>query len=478
MIKSLPVFILALICMGATCKQPKDIPQEMVEVEDRSPSVPNFEHLKAPEWSKNSVIYEANIRQGSASGKFMDFLPHLGKMKMLGADILWLMPIHPIGEKNRKGSLGSYYSVKDYTAINPEFGDTAQFRLLVTQAHQLGIKVILDWVANHTAWDHPWISQHPEWYAQDSAGNIKTPYDWSDVAKLNFENKDMREAMIQSMEYWVKNFDIDGFRCDVAFLVPEDFWVDARKRLHRIKPMFMLAEMEWNTDITNNPAGYFHEAFDAHYGWDFMGTTQDIAAGKKPLSALDEFIARNYARFPRKSYKMFFLSNHDENTWNGTTQEKYGDDWRLYSILAYTLQQSFPLIYMGEEANNTKRLRFFDKDTILSWRDTSRYDWYRTLNGLKHQNKALWNGEYGGDMLRLQPVGGKADSSVFAYLRRKDGHEVVVILNFSDKEQTFQLLSDWAPTSDYSSLWGNGLEFNGNVYSIKPKGYHIYFKQP
>ncbi len=478
MIKTLFLTTFSTLLMGATCKISAYSAEAKESVSFISDTPTFIYPLEAPAWSKNAVIYEANIRQGTPSGTFREFPFHIAKMKQLGADILWLMPIHPIGVKDRKGSLGSYYSVKDYKGINPEFGDSADFAFILKQAHDMGRKVIIDWVANHTSRDHAWIKDHPDWYKKDSSGNILSPYDWSDVAQLDYGNAAMREEMIRCMEYWVKQFDIDGFRCDVAFLVPLSFWEEARTRLHAIKPMFMLAEMEWNTDLTQNPADYFNKAFDAAYGWDFMGTTQNIAKGKLGITALDEMHDRRNHRFDAKTYTMTFLSNHDENTWNGTTYEKYGNDWKLYSVLAYTIQNSFPLIYMGEEANNQKRLRFFDKDTILSWNDTSNYSWYRTLNALKHQNKALWNGQYGGEMIKLKAVEGKNDSALFAFQRKKDGHEVVVLVNFSEQEQTFQSLDGWQPSLDFGSLWDKKLAFDGKLFHLPPKEFCIYFKNP
>jgi len=221
-------------------------------------------NLSAPQWSKNSVIYEVNVRQHSQEGTFKAVTKDIPRIKALGADILWLMPINPIGQKNRKGTLGSYYSVQNYTTVNPEFGTLNDFKELVQTAHNAGQKVIIDWVANHTAWDHAWISTHPEWYEKDKNGKIITQYDWSDVAKLNYTNKELRKEMIKALKYWVQECNIDGFRCDVAFLVPADFWVEARAELETIKPVFMLAEMETQKDINPNPKVYFTNAFNAN----------------------------------------------------------------------------------------------------------------------------------------------------------------------------------------------------------------------
>jgi glycosidase len=389
------------------------------------------------EWSKNAVVYEVNVRQFSSEGTFSRVTEQLPRLKSLGVDILWLMPIHPIGEKNRKGSMGSYYSVKDYKAIDPSYGNETDFRLLVQAAHGMGMKVILDWVANHTAWDHRWITEHPEWYVRNEKGEIQTQYDWTDVAKLDYSNQEMRKAMIQEMNYWIHQFDIDGFRCDVAFLVPVDFWNDVRTELEQKKPVFMLAEMEWNTDITPNPSVYFTRAFDASYGWNFMGVTQDFAKGKKTLDDFRKEMKENYARFPSDMLKLLFITNHDENSWNGTVSEKYGKNWPLFAAMCYTLPQSLPLIYTGEEAGLNRRLSFFEKDPIQphEWADTTRYGWYKKLTTLKQTNSALWNMS-GATYTELTFTSQDTSirQNVLGYRLQNNRNEVTVICNFSNSK--------------------------------------------
>ena len=205
--------------------------------------------LKTPEWVSNATIYEVNVRQFTPEGTFAAFEKELPRLKAMGVDILWLMPIHPIGELNRKGSLGSYYAVRDYRGINPEFGTHEDFSRLVAAAHQLGMKIIIDWVANHTSPDHLWIEEgRLDWYTLDSMGKVQPTIgtDWWDVADLNYDNEELRSEMIECMSYWVRDFNIDGYRCDVAGWVPMDFWTRARASLDQIKPVFMLAEAEGN----------------------------------------------------------------------------------------------------------------------------------------------------------------------------------------------------------------------------------------
>jgi glycosidase len=392
------------------------------------------------DWIKNNVVYEVNTRQFNSGGTFKSFMPEIPRIKALGVDVLWFMPVYPIGQLNRKGGLGSYYSIKNYHEINPEFGTMDDFKATVNAAHAQGMKVILDWVGNHTAWDHPWVTEHPDWYVHDSTGKIVTPWDWTDVAQLNFKNPELRKAMIAEMKFWVDQCNIDGFRCDVAFLVPRSFWEEARIALEKDKPLFMLAEMENNKDIDPNPPGYMEKAFDAYYGWTLHSASADCAKGKITGREFVNKFTEARALFPAKAMMLSFLSNHDENTWNGTTEEKYADKWQVFSVLNYTLQNSLPLIYNGEEANNTKRLLFFEKDPITSWSDTLRYAWYRTMNHLKHTHPALQNGAWGAKEEVLKVTGG--DENIYAFRRTSEGQTVTVIVNLSSKQQWIQSVGD------------------------------------
>ena len=415
-----------------------DLPtKDIAEVE---PSSEIDNPTRSIDWIKNNVVYEVNTRQFNSGGTFKSFMPEIPRIKALGVDVLWFMPVYPIGQLNRKGGLGSYYSIKNYHEINPEFGTMDDFKATVNAAHAQGMKVILDWVGNHTAWDHPWVTEHPDWYVHDSTGKIVTPWDWTDVAQLNFKNPELRKAMIAEMQFWVKECNIDGFRCDVAFLVPRSFWEEARIALEKDKPLFMLAEMENNKDIDPNPPGYMEKAFDAYYGWTLHSASADCAKGKITGREFVNKFTEARALFPAKAMMLSFLSNHDENTWNGTIEEKYADKWQVFSVLNYTLQNSLPLIYNGEEANNTKRLLFFEKDPITSWSDTSRYAWYRTMNHLKHTHPALQNGAWGAKEEVLKVTGG--DENIYAFRRTGEGQTVTVIVNLSSKQQWIQAVGD------------------------------------
>lgn len=430
----------------------------------------NSNTFYAPEWSKNAVIYEVNIRQHSEEGTFSAFTKDIPRIKELGADILWLMPIHPIGVKNRKGNLGSYYSVQNYNAVNPEYGTLEEFKTLVKVAHDNGLKVIIDWVANHSAWDNPWINQKPEFYMKDSTGKIVTQFDWTDVAKFDYSNDELQDSMSAAMEYWVRDCDIDGYRCDVAFLVPAKFWQSTRSKLEKIKPVFMLAEMEAQTDINPNFQEYFQNAFNANYAWGYHFLSHEIAHGNKTYSDFLEHMKKNYEEIPSDVFKMHFLTNHDENSWNGTVVEKYGDQWKKWSVLNYTLPQSFPLIYSGEEANNQKRLEFFEKDPI-TWGDTTLYGWYRSMNSLKHNFSCLGNGKWGGN---TNIITADTTNNLYMYTRKDSNSEVLVAVSFSQKEENFKSEID---LSDFKEFTSNGVEVNEGIITFQPNAYLVLTKK-
>jgi len=377
-----------------------------------------------PEWAVNANIYEINIRQYSEEGTFRALTDDLPRLQDLGVRILWLMPVHPIGEKNRKGTLGSYYSVRDYTAINPEFGTKNDFRELVEHAQELGMRVIMDWVANHTAWDAVWTETHPEFYETDENGNFMPPNEeWDDVIQLDVHNRDMWEAMIGAMEYWVQEYNIDGFRADVAYMLPTEFWITARKQLENIKPLFMLAEAE-------EPE--LHRAFDMTYAWEYAQTIRDISAGQATLSDLDVVMERNFERFDKRDFRMYFTTNHDENSWQGSDTDLYGVHFENMAILSATIW-GMPLIYNGQESGLDQQLEFFEKDAI-EWGDYTYQDFYTTLLDLNTRNQALFNGEIGGDYRKMAT---DKDDYIFSFKRIGHHEQVMVILNFSETERTF-----------------------------------------
>lgn len=406
---------------------------------------------QTPEWAHNATIYEVNIRQYTEEGSFDAFAEHLPRLRDMGVTILWLMPIHPIGEKERKGSLGSYYSVQDYYGINPEFGNKDDFRSLVKQIHEHGMYVILDWVANHTAWDAVWTETHPEIYETDDDGNFIIPpgTDWTDVIQLDYDQPETREKMFEAMEYWVREFNIDGYRCDVADLVPTEFWNELRQRLDAVKPVFMLAEAE-------NPEHHYH-AFEMSYAWENHHLFNAIARGEMTAEDLDRRLSDDKEQFPEYAYRMQFTSNHDENSWSGTVFERMGDGAETFAVLAATIP-GMPLVYSGQEAALDKRLEFFEKDPV-EWHDYPLKDFYTNLLHLNRNNKALFNGIHGGDLQRFETT---SDERVFAFFREREEHKVIVLLNLTDEYTEFEIRSpDLAGT--YTDLFnGNEILYNSH----------------
>jgi glycosidase len=389
-----------------------------------------------PEWTRNAAIYEVNIRQFTPEGTFAAMQKHLPRLDSLGVDILWLMPVQPIGRKNRKGSLGSYYSIADYTSTNPEFGSKADFKSLVGAAHAQGLKVILDWVPNHTAFDHTWTTQHKDFYTLRPDGSISVARDndgketdWTDVADLNYDNRDMRRAMIDAMKWWVDSTGIDGFRVDVAWGIPYDFSAEMRQALTAARPdLFFVAEAE-------DPK--LHQWYDMTYGWEFHHTLNDIARGKKTTKVLDDYFAKQAREYPADAMRMYFTSNHDENSWQGTEFERMGANHLAAFVLAATIQNGMPLLYTGQEVSMNKRLRFFEKDTV-NWKGPSLAPFYRRMFELKESQPALANGAAGGSQTRLALKLGdftdraKDTDRIYAMARAKDSNVVVVVVNFGD----------------------------------------------
>jgi glycosidase len=387
-----------------------------------------------PAWTRHAVIYEVNIRQHTPEGTIAAFRRELPKLRDLGVDVLWIMPVQPISRKDRKGSLGSYYAIADYDAVNPEFGDMADMRGLVADAHRMGMRVILDWVANHTGRDHPWIAAHPDWYVRRTDGSVSTPIDkdgketdWTDVAQLDYRSPAMRAAMLASMRRWLDEVKVDGFRCDVAYLVPADFWATARRTLGAGRPdFFMLAEAE-------EPA--MHQSFDMTYWWSLHHLVNAIAQGKRPAAALDTLLARDAREYPADAYRMAFTSSHDENSWNGSEFERMGESHRAGFVLMATLRNTFPMLYSGQEGGNRKRIRFFDKDTV-EVTDTALASFYRRVIALKHASPALANGAAGGAQATLALDG--APASAYAFTRTRGRDAVLVAVNMGGAAQSLR----------------------------------------
>ena len=379
---------------------------------------------KNPEWSYSAILYEMNIRQFTTEGTFRAASERLPFLRSIGVDAIWLMPIYPIGEEDRKGSLGSYYSIRDYKGVNPEFGSEADLRDFITKAHALGIKILFDWVANHTARDARWISERPlDWYERDQEGRAKVPWDWSDTAKLNYANREVWRGQIDAMRYWVEQFGIDGFRCDMAMLVPIEFWQEASAELHSIKSdIFLLAEAEEDN--------LFEGAFNMSYQWNIHHIMCDIAKGARRVWDLRNAMHAERQRYPREAMRLSFTSNHDENSWSGSEQSRFGRALEVMTAMTFLMPSTMPLIYTGQEVGYDHSFAFFDRDPIPEelYKEGYATELYRRLADLKHSQRALDSGQRGGDVIEIE---NNAKDCMMTFVREVADSRVVAIVNLS-----------------------------------------------
>lgn len=364
---------------------------------------------------ENSVVYEMNVRQYTPEGTFASAQMQLPRLSELGVDIVWLMPIYPIGVEGRKGTLGSYYSIKDYCAINPEFGTMEDFEAFLAEAHRLGLRVIIDWVANHTSPDAKWVTDSPaDWYERDEQGNTTFTADWSDTANLNYENEDMADQMQESMNFWMKK-GVDGFRCDMACEIPLEFWQETISELRKKYPhIYMLAEGE-------EPKLHTQCGFDASYSWELHHLMNAIAQGKKTAADLIEYVRKDSENFPADAFRLMFTSNHDENSWAGTEFERMGDAAKVMALLTFTLPKGQPLVYTGQEMGWNKRFEFFEKDPIPAWEENEYTDFYKWLVKFRHDNSALAAGDKGGKFNLIS-----SDNDIVVFSREIPGNKVIV----------------------------------------------------
>jgi len=413
-------------------------------------------------WIDSTNVYEVNVRQYTPEGTFNAFASHLPRLKEMGVKTLWFMPVTPISQKERKGSMGSQYAAADYTSINPEFGTMDDFKNLVQSAHAQGFKVIIDWVANHTGWDHHWTVAHPDYYEHDSATNtFKRASGMDDIIELDFKNPALRRAMIDAMLFWVREADIDGFRCDLAFWVELDFWQEAKKELHQTKPLFWLGEL----DPIEHPE--YMDVFDAAYTWTWMHKTREWYQQQPGIPFLDS-VLQQYQHTP--GLKAWFTTNHDENSWNGTEYEKYGEFAKALAVFSCTWP-GVPLLYNGQEAPNLKRLQFFDKDVIEWGGQFALQSFYKTLLQLRAQHPALLPQRA---VLRLHTTD---DNRIFAYLRQNGGREVLVLLNLSREAVDFNISDNRVRGNFKNSFTGDAASFGSNASFKLAAGDYLVFEK-
>ena len=421
------------------------------------------------DWKHTTNIYEVNVRQFSKEGTFKAVEKELPRLKKMGVETLWFMPITPIAQKNKKGTLGSQYAAQDYTSINPEFGTLEDFKSVVNEAHKMGFKVIIDWVANHTGWDHVWTKTHPDFYLMDPKTNdFQIASGMDDIIELNYQNPKMREAMIEAMKYWVRETDIDGFRCDLASWVELDFWQQAKPEVETIKPLFWLGEY----DELDNPD--YATVFDASYSWKWMHLTKDFYQKKLPITDLTNLLSQ-YSAIGNKSMRAWFTTNHDENTWNGTEYEKYGEMAKTLAVFSATWN-GVPLMYNGQELPLlNKRLEFFEKDPI-PWNGENKLEnFYKKLFELKSKNPALRGGD---DQATTQILQTSAPDQVLAYLRKNGNDEVLVILNLSDAQHLKVQILDETVKGKFKSIFsGLTTDFDTKPTIEMYKWEHIVFEK-
>ncbi len=450
------------VLLAACASEPVQVEADEGEIQPiRAVTTSTVTH---PDWSRDAVIYQINTRQYSDAGTFKAVEADLDRIQALGVDILWLMPIHPIGEARRKGELGSPYAVRDYRGVNPELGTEDDFRSLVEAVHARDMKIIIDWVANHSSWDNWMIEQHPEWYTRNADGEMQHPTgtDWLDVAELDFDNEALRDYMRESLAYWVEEFDIDGYRADVAGMVPTSFWNSVRPRLDRVKPVFMLAEWQ-------QPDLHEH-AFDASYAWRWKEIMQGIARGENTAADLAGYYADYQTQWPANAMRMAYTDNHDQNTWDGLTQEIYGDAYETAIVLSFT-GEGIPLIYNGQECDNRNSLEFFERDPI-EWRcDDPVNGLFKRLVQLKTDNSVLHNAGWGA---RMRMVETDNALNIFSFIRQDDdGNAVLVTANLSNTPQSFTY-SGGVPAVEYKDYeTGERVGIDASQQTLPPWGWTV-----
>jgi 1,4-alpha-glucan branching enzyme len=425
--------------------------------------------LTQPEWSRNAIIYEVNLRQYTPSASVTEFASHLPRLKELGVDILWFMPIHPISELNRKGELGSYYAVKDYKAFNPEFGTMEDFDHFVETAHSLDMKVLLDWVANHTARDAKWLQTQPaDWYEREGDGSAKVPWDWTDTAKLNYTNRDVWRGQIKAMRFWVEQHNVDGFRCDMAMLVPIEFWQVVRFSLQSVKSdIFLLAEAEEDN--------LFQNAFNACYSWRLHHAMCDVAQGKTRVYTLREVIHSDIRRFPKWSMRMTFTSNHDENSWSGSEFSRFGAALEPMAALTFLLPNALPLIYTGQEYGYDHSFAFFESDPLPEFENNKFTEFYSKMCRIYKEHTALRSADMGGSFIEIN---NNAPDCLMTFVRENEQDRVVVIANLSP----YTVFGDFH-TGIYAGEYTDALSGNKTTLyehmwgDIAPWSYKILIKE-
>jgi glycosidase len=415
-----------------------------------------------PGWIMQGNIYEVNVRQYTPEGTLNAFAKHLDRLREMGVQTLWFMPINPISKLDRKGTMGSYYAVADYTAVNPEFGTLADWKQTVQTIHDKGMKVIIDWVPNHTGADHPWVTNHPDFFVKDSTtGKPAVPFDWTDTRQLDYKNTVMQDSMIEAMKYWISNTGIDGYRVDVAWNVPAEFWNKCIPQLKELnKELFFLAEGDKPYLLTSG--------FDAFYPWEMFHKMVEVAAGTRPAFALDSIKNKYDTTYPNTAIPLYFTSNHDENSWNKSDYGTFpGAKHASFAVFTQTMAGTVPLIYSGQEIPVLRKIEFFEKDS-MGFVKFDRADFYKKLLALRKKTPAL------SADASFKKISVGDDKALYAYVREKDGKKIFVLLNLSNAEQTITVKDKSLHGNPYNTFMGTNEPLTEKEWKIEPWGYVIY----
>lgn len=416
-----------------------------------------------PDWVSHAVIYEVFVSDFSEEGTFQAIIPRLGELKDLGITTLWLMPIHPIGVEGRKGVLGSPYAVMDYYGINPNYGTKNDFKDLVHAVHANGMKIILDVVANHTSPDNAWMDEHSDWYTQGPDGEPTVPIspdgnptDWTDTVDLNYDSEELRAEMINMLRYWIEEFDIDGYRCDVATWVPYDFWKDAIVALREIKPILMLAESD---DIRIHDSG-----FDLTYAWPEYDKMKEVWEGA-PVSELVQLITHIEDELPDGTGRLRFTTNHDETAWDAPPPAVFGG--KIAAKAAYILTSTLPgvpLIYTGQETGIDVNVSFFEQ-TAYDWtanRDVRTF--FEDYFDFFHESSAL----KGGSLAFLAPE----ENDIMMFERTSGGERLIVVVNVRNRESSVDVPASLQGTTGADVFTDEIVSFS-DALILEPHEYHV-----
>jgi glycosidase len=449
MYKSLLLLLLPFIIFSCKTKETK------------TENVPQVVTAAHPAWIMQGNIYEVNIRQYTPEGTFTAFAKHLDRLKEMGVQTLWFMPINPISKLDRKGSMGSYYAVADYTAVNPEFGTLADWKQLVQTIHEKGMKVLIDWVPNHAGADNTWLTTHPDFFVKDSTGKPAIPFDWTDTRQLDYKNMVMQDSMINAMKYWISETGIDGYRVDVAWNVPAEFWTKCIPQLKALnKDLFFLAEGDKPYLMTSG--------FDAYYPWELFHMMVLVAKGERPAFALDSVKNKYDTVYPKEAIPLYFTSNHDENSWNKSDYGTFpGAVHAPFAVFTQTMAGTVPLVYSGQEEPVLRKLEFFEKDPI-QFGKFERASFYKKLLELRKKDPAL---AADGSFRKIKAGDEKA---IYAFVREKEGYKVLVVLNLSATEQTITIADKDLLGNPYNVFMGTSESLTEKEWKIEPWGYVIY----